>query len=116
MSPSLRQILPVAVSIAIIILIAIVRNYSKTLAAIFATMPINIPLSLWIIYSGEGNTTPAVVDYSLALVYNIFPTVVFIIVAWLLLRAGWSILPTLGVGYLTWAVLLGVTLLVRGGL
>ena len=55
MSPALRQILPVIVSILIIIAVAILRNYSKTLAAIFATMPINIPLSLWIIYR---NRTP----------------------------------------------------------
>ena len=115
MNPTLRQILPVIISMAIIILVAILRNYSKSLAAILATMPINIPLSLWIIYSGEGGTTTAVVDYSVALVYNIFPTVVFIIVTWLAFRAGWSLLPTLGVGYLTWAVLLGMTLLIRGG-
>src|SRR5262245_45652645 len=116
MSPALRQILPVIVSILIIITVAILRNYSKTLAAIFATMPINIPLSLWIIYSGDSGSPPAIAEYALSLVYGIFPTVVFVIVAWLAFRAGWSLLPTLGVGYLTWGVLLGGLILLRGGL
>src|SRR5260370_40791229 len=116
MTPALRQILLVIVSILIIRAVAILRHYSKTLAAIFATMPINIPLSLWIISSGDSGNPPAMAAYALSLVYGIFPTVVFVIVAWLAFRAGWSLLPTLGIGYLIWAVLLGGLILVRGGL
>ena len=51
-----QKIIPVIVSIFIIIFIAVVRAYSKTFAAIVSTMPINIALSMWIIYSAEeGN-------------------------------------------------------------
>ena len=37
------RIAPVIVSIAVIIVIAIVRQYSQTLVAITVTMPLNIP-------------------------------------------------------------------------
>ena len=115
MTPALRQLLPVVISILIIIAVAVLRNYSKTLAAIFATMPINIPLSLWIIYSADSSQ-PAMASYSFSLVIGLIPTVVFIIVAWLAFRAGWTLLPTLGIGYAVWGVLLGILLVVRGGL
>ena len=54
MSIDWQRVLPVAVSIGIIIAVAVLRQYSKTFAAIAATMPINVPLALWIIYSGGG--------------------------------------------------------------
>ncbi len=40
------RVTPVLISIGIIIGIAILRQYSKTIAAIAATMPINIPLRM----------------------------------------------------------------------
>jgi hypothetical protein len=53
MQIDVQRILPVLVSILIIISVAVLRQYSKTFAAIAATMPINIPLGLWIVYAGE---------------------------------------------------------------
>lgn len=116
MSATLRQILPVGISIAIILAVAVLRNYSKTLAAIFATMPINLPLSLWIIASADGTDTAAMSVYAEKLVVGLFPTVAFIIVAWLAIRAGVSVIPAIVIGYVGWAVLLGLLILVRGGL
>ena len=73
-------------------------------------------MSLWIIYGMDNTNQTAVVSFASSLLIGIFPTVVFIIVAWLALRAGWSLLPTLGAGYLSWAILLAVLLIIRGGL
>ena len=41
-----QRTLPVIVSILIIIAIAILRQYSKMLAAVVAVMPVNVPLGL----------------------------------------------------------------------
>jgi hypothetical protein len=112
----LRQNLPVIISICLILLIAYLRNYSKTLAAITATMPINIPLSMWIIYSADQNDSKALVDYTQALMINLVPTILFVIVAWLALRAGWSLIPSLVAGYVMWAVTLGITVAIRAAL
>lgn len=116
MTPTLRQILPVAISIAIIIGVAILRNYSRALTAIFATMPINLPLTLWIVSQTDGATPESMNKFGESIVIGLIPTFLFAVVAWLGLRAGWSTLAVIAAGYLTWGVLLGVIALLRGGL
>lgn len=107
------RVLPVLVSMGIIILVAVLREYSKTFAAIAATMPINIPLALWIAASGEGQNAAMMAQFTQAILINIWPTVVFIIIVWLAARAGWSLMPMLIGGYVGWGVSLGLTFLVK---
>lgn len=108
-----QKILPVIVSIIIIITIAVLREYSKTLAAIASTMPINIPLGMWIVATG-GDTSPAVMQqFTGALFINIWPTIGFLLVVWLAARAGWGLVPMIVAGYIAWAIGLGAILLVR---
>ncbi len=109
------RVIPVVVSIAIIILVAILRQYSRTFAAIAATMPINIPLGMWIIYAGDDKQT-ALADFSEAVMINIIPTLAFIVAAWLMARSGHALLPTLIVGYLVWGVGLCALLFIRAQL
>jgi hypothetical protein len=111
-----QRLLPVIVSILIIILVAILRQHSRTLAAITATMPINIPLALWIVYQGEGGDKAALADFSHTAFYGIFPTVIFIAIAYLTARAGWNFVPMLLAGYAGWAVSLLVIMAARGAL
>ena len=106
------RILPVIISIIIIITVAILREYSKSLAAILSTMPINIPLALWIIYAGD-NSQAGMESFTRALMINILPTILFLVVAWLLARAGWSLVPMLIAGYVVWAVGLVLILIIR---
>jgi phosphoglycerol transferase MdoB-like AlkP superfamily enzyme len=101
------KVAPVIVSILIIIAVAVLRQYSRTFAAIAATMPINIPLALWIVNNGED--TAGMADFSKTMVFNMLPTVVFIFVAWLAFRAGWTLVPSLLIGYAAWGVgMLGI--------
>ena len=113
MSIDWSRIAPVLVSIAIIILIAIVRQYSKTFAAIAATMPLNIPLGMWIVYSGSDDHQAAMADFSQAAVMNIIPTILFLVVAWQLSKAGYSAPATIFFGYVAWAICLGLIYLLR---
>jgi len=102
------KVAPVIVSIIIIIAVAILRQYSRPFAAIAATMPINIPLALWIVSSGEDTAGMAV--FSKTLVFNMIPTVIFIFIAWLAFRAGWTLVPSIVVGYVAWGIgMLGMT-------
>lgn len=105
------RVLPVIVSIVIIIGIAVLREYSKTLAAIAATMPINIPLGLWIVYSGSDPKDME--PFTRALLINIWPTILFLLVAWLMSRSGYGVVPILIAGYAAWGVGLGLVLLIR---
>lgn len=106
------RIVPVIVSIIIILAVAVLREYSKTFAAIAATMPINVPLALWIAFSAGDTDQAARVAFAQGLLIGIFPTVIFLIVAWLTVRAGWNLVPTIATGYAAWglslALLLGV--------
>ena len=107
-----QRIAPVIVSILVIIAVAVLRNYSKTFAAIAATMPINVPLALWIIFSGDDDPTVRA-TFTEGMLIGIFPTAVFLAVAWVVVRAGWSLVPILAVGYLAWGVSLVALLMLR---
>lgn len=107
-----QRILPVIVSMLIIIAVAILREYSKPLAAIVSTMPINIPLALWLVYSG-GTDSAGLETFARALLINIFPTIGFLLVAWLMVRAGWGLVPVLVGSYTVWAVGLLFVLVLR---
>ncbi len=109
------RVTPVLISIGIIIGIAVLRQYSKTIAAIAATMPINIPLGMWIVAAG-GDSQGALLEFNQAVLINIIPTVAFILTAWLMARAGHGVLATIVVGYIVWAVCLGIVLLIRSAL
>ena len=73
------RVLPVIVSIIIIITIALLREYSKTLAAIVSTMPINLPLGMWLVY---GSSTKAEMEsFTRSLALNLIPTFAFVVIA-----------------------------------
>jgi hypothetical protein len=110
-----ERVLPVVVSIGVIILVAILREHSRTFAAIAATMPINVPLALWIVFSADNDATSRTA-FAEGLLIGIFPTVLFLIVSWLVVRAGWPLIPTLVAGYVAWGLGLGALLLIRRSL
>jgi hypothetical protein len=116
MSIDWSRVAPVLISIVIIIVIAIVRQYSRTVAAIVVTMPINIPLGMWLVYSGADDQHEALAEFNQALIFNFVPTIIFLIVAWQLAKAGHSALSTIVISYAVWAVCLGVVLLGKAAL
>ena len=113
MSIAWRDVGPVIVSILIIIAVAIVRSYSRTAAAMLATMPINVPLAMWVVYSGAGGDRTIMAQFTQSMLIAIGPTVIFILVVWLAARAGWRLAPMLAAGYLVWGICLGAALLLR---
>lgn len=109
-----QRVLPVVVSIGIIISVAVLRQYSKTFAAIAATMPINVPLALWIVYSGGGDTDrEGTLRFFETMLVTLPATIVFIIAAYIAARAGWGLVPMVLVGYLGWGVALLLLLPLR---
>lgn len=107
------RVLPVFVSILVIIAVAILREYNKTFAAIAATMPINIPLALWIAFSANDTDQPAREQFAEGLLIGIVPTLLFLGVVWLTVRAGWKLVPTIAAGYAVWGVALLLVLAVQ---
>jgi hypothetical protein len=103
------RVLPVIVSILIIIAVAVLRDRSRLLAAILATMPTNIPLALWVLSGGEAFQQADFADVLQNILFGLVPTFVFVIIALLAARAGWSLVPMLLAGYLGWGVVLGIS-------
>lgn len=108
MNETWQQVLPVVISILVIITVAALRTYSKTLAAITVGMPVTIPLALWIIYSGSGGDQATMLHFTEVVFFTLVANVFFIAVIWLAARAGWRLVPLLAVGYLAWGVALGL--------
>jgi hypothetical protein len=108
------RVAPVLVSIAIIISVAVLRQYSKTVAAVAATMPINMPLGLWIVYSGAPNDRAAIIQFSEVLMISLPATFAFATVAWITSRAGWGLAPMIVAGYVGWGITLLICMAFRG--
>ena len=109
----LHEVLPVAISITVIILVAVINRESKTIAAVTATMPVTIPLSLWIVYSSTGGNRIAMTQFTRGMISGIIPTLAFTLAIWLGARAGMKLIPLIGVGYSAWGVTLTVMLLIQ---
>jgi hypothetical protein len=103
---TLQKSLPVITSILIILVVAFLRDRSRTVAAVLATMPINIPLALWVISSGSGDDPQALSDFVRSLMVSLIPSFVWLGIVYVAVRAGWNVLTAIGVGYAAWAVLI----------
>ena len=108
-----QEILPVLISIIIIILIAIIGRTNRFLAATTATMPINVALGMWIIYSSSGGDAKSVSEFSQGLLIAIIPTIGFLVTIWLASRAQLKIIPMLLLGYSVWAIGLALIFSIR---
>jgi hypothetical protein len=111
-----QRVLPVIISIIIILLVAVLRQYSRTLAAVLATMPINVPLALWIIGSGDSTNRSGFAQFGDSMMLGMISTIVFVVIAWLAIRAGWGVVPVIVAGYIGWGITLLITLAARGAL
>lgn len=109
----LNEALPVVISILVIILVAILEKHSKLIAAITATMPLTIPLALWIVYSSSQGEPQAVESFTRSMVAGIIPTVAFAVAIWFGARAGLKLLPMIALGYAVWAAALVLMLGIR---
>jgi hypothetical protein len=102
------EVVPVVVSMVVILTVAIVQKQSKLVAAVTATMPVTIPLALWIVYSSNQGDQAALTQFTQSLVIGIVPTVAFVLALWLASRLGLKLVPMIAVGYGTWATVLAV--------
>jgi len=107
---TLQKALPLITSILIILLVAVLRERSRTLAAILGTMPINMPLVMWIIWSTPDTTQPIMLGFVRSLVIGMAPTMLWLAIVYLALRGGWQLWSALLSGYAAWAVLLLVAI------
>ncbi len=103
-----QRFLPTLTSIIIILVITVLRDRSRTLAAILAVMPLNIPLVLWIVSGATGADSTQLAQFTWSLLLGLIPVFLWVLIVFLAFRCGWSLWPALGLAYLVWAILLGL--------
>ena len=99
---SWQEISRILIACGVILAVAVLQKQSKLIAAIMATMPVNVPLAMWLLYSATGGDGVSMREFAKSLVVSIFPTVGFLLAAWLALRADMKLGPTLLAGYAIW--------------
>ena len=99
---SWQEISRILVAFVVIVAVTVVQKQSRLIAAITATMPINIPLALWILFSSTGGDGSSMKEFTQSLVLGIFPTVGFLVTVWLASRANMRLAPMLLMGYAVW--------------
>jgi len=110
---SVEKILPVVISVAIIVLVAIVQERSRDLAAILAVMPLTVPLAAWIVFSASGGDHQQTARFVGSMFAAYAPTAIFVAALWYGLRQGWSFPLVIVVAFGAWAGLAAVPYLVR---
>ena len=111
-----QNVLPVLTSIAVIMVVAILQRHSKLAAAITATMPLTMPLALWIVYASAGGDRGTTAQFTRGMLIGMVPTVGFVVAVWLAARAGTKLVPMLLVGYGVWGIILALVVALRRGL
>ncbi|MCS7061257.1 MAG: hypothetical protein RMN25_08815 [Anaerolineae bacterium] len=101
-----QRTFPVVASILIILAVAVLRDRSKLLATLFATMPINMPLALWVLASGSEATGLQLAEYARGFFIALIPGLIWLGVVYLTLRLGWSLIGAVAAGYAVWGVMI----------
>ena len=101
---SLTKNAPVIISILIILLVAYLRNRSRTFAVLAGTMPINLPLTLWITFAGSNADAATISGFVRSLFLAMFATMLWVVVVFLTTRSGWSLVPAIASGYVAWGI------------
>ena len=108
--------LPVAVSVLVIVLVAIVQERSRHLAAIIAAMPLTAPLAMWIVFSASQGDQRQTADFVGSMVVGFAATLVFVLACWFGLRHAWGFPVTLVVASAIWLTIVALPHSVGGWL
>ena len=99
---STERVATVLLSVLIIVLVAVVQERSRHLAAIIATMPLTAPLAMWIVFSASGGDQHQTREFVGTMVIGAVASLVFVLACWLGFRQAWGFLATLGFAAALW--------------
>ena len=108
-----EKILPVAMSVVIIVLVAVLQERSREMAAIAAVMPITMPLAAWIVFSGSGGNHHQTAEFVRSMLTAYVPTLFFVGALWYGLRQAWPFPLVIVLAFAVWAVLVALPYLIR---
>ena len=110
---STEKILPVIASVVIIVLVALVQERSRALAAILAVMPLTVPLAAWIVFSASGRDYLDTARFVRSMLAGYLATVAFVFAFWYGLRREWPFAAVIVLSFGVWAALAALPYIVR---
>jgi hypothetical protein len=102
---SADKAVPVLLSVLIVVLVAVIQDRSRALAAIIATMPLTAPLAMWIVFSASRGDQRQTADFVGSMVLGSVASLVFVLAGWLGFRYEWGLLLTLAFASAVWLVI-----------
>ena len=109
-----ERAVPVVLSVLIIVLVAVVQERSRYLAAVLATM--TTPFAMWIVFSASEGDQRHTADFVGSMVLGSAASLVFILGCWFGLRQAWGFLVTLVIASAIWLAVVLLPHWVRGWL
>ena len=101
-----ERVLPVVASVIVIILVAVVQERSRHLAAVLASMPLTAPLALWIVFSATKGDHQQTANFAASMVVGFISSLVFIVGCWYGFSRNWSFNLVLSVGAVVWSLIM----------
>jgi len=92
----------VLLSVVVVVLVAVVQERSRHLAAIIATMPLTAPLAMWIGFSASRGDQRQTADFVGSMVIGSVASLLFVLACWFGLRGEWGFLISLAFGSTIW--------------
>jgi uncharacterized membrane protein (GlpM family) len=99
------RVVPVLLSVLIVVLVAVVQEQSRHLAAIIATMPLTAPLAMWVVFSASRGDQRQTADFVGSMVLGSVASLVFVLACWFGLWRQWGFSVSLGVAAAVWLVI-----------
>ena len=103
-----ERVVTVALSVLIVILVAVVQERSRHLAAIIATMPLTAPLAMWIVFSASRGDQRQTADFAGSMVIGAVASLVFVLACWFGFRREWGFLITLVFAAALWLLIVAL--------
>ncbi len=107
-----ERVVPVVLSVLIIVLVAVVQERSRNLAAIIATVPLTAPLAMWIVFSATQGDHSQTADFAGSMVVGCVASVVFVLACWFGFRQQWTFPLVLVFGLAIWLAIVSLPSLV----
>lgn len=109
-----QKVLPVLVSILVIVVVSIVQERSRFLAAILSSMPLMAPLALWIVWSASRGDHAETASFAASMLLGIVATLGFVVGVWAALSRHVHLTWALASGAAVWLVVLVAGRLMHG--
>ena len=105
---STQRIVQLLISFAVLIVVALLSERSRALAAIAAVMPLKVTIALLFVFSDTGGDRVLAADFCRVALLALIPTAVFLLACWLGLGKSWPLARVVAVAYIVWLASLGV--------